>query len=98
MRRLTFALVVVVAMALACSDTGGPASGSPRAPVNFVLQDSTYKPLLAARDSFWAKGGVDRQLRLFYQGTTPADTGGEVLRLVRPGDRLFPHAAGTTFG
>ena len=98
MRRLTLALVVVVAIALACSDTGGPASGSPRAQVNFVLQDSTYKPLLAARDSFWAKVGVDRQLRLFYEGTTPADTGEEFLRLELAGDALFRKPDGTAFG
>jgi hypothetical protein len=98
MRRLTFALVVVVAIALACRDTGGPASGSPRAHVNFVLQDSTYKPLLAARDSFWARVGVDRQLRLFYQGTTPTDTGPEFLRFEVAGDALFRKPNGTAFG
>jgi len=98
MRRLTFALVVVVAMALACTDTGGPASGSPRARLNFVLQDSTYKPLLAARDSFWAKVGVNRQLQLFYQGTTPADTGPEFLRFEVANDALFRKPDGTAFG
>lgn len=98
MRRLKLALAVVVAIAPACSDTGGPSSGSPRTQLSFVLQDSTYKPLLAARDSFWAKVGVDRQLRLFYQGNTPADTGEEFLRFEVASDALFRKPDGTAFG
>jgi hypothetical protein len=92
MRRLTFALVVVVAIALACRDTGGPASGSPRAHVNFVLQDSTYKPLFAARDSFWAKVGIDRQLRLFLPGHHPRGHGSGVPAVRGRGRRAVPEA------
>lgn len=98
MRRLKLGLPVAVAIALACSDMGSPSSGSPRGQLNFVLQDSTYKPLLSARDSFWAKVGVDRQLQLFYQGNTPADTGEEFLRLEVANDGLFRRPDGTAFG
>jgi hypothetical protein len=98
MRRLNLALVAVVATALGCSNTGGPSSGLPRAQLNFVRQDSTYKPLRAARDSFWAKVGVDRQLQIFYQGITPADTGPEFLRFEVASDALFRKPDGTAFG
>jgi len=98
MRRLKLGLLVAVAIALACSDAGGPSSASPRAQLNFVLQDSTYKPLLSARDSFWAKVGVDRQLQLFYQGNTPADSGEEFLRFEVANDALFRKPDGTAFG
>ena len=64
MRRLKWGLLVAVAIALACSDMGGPSSGSPRGELNFVLQDSTYKPLLSARDSFWTIGTAVRSKRL----------------------------------
>jgi len=98
MRRLKWGLLVAVAIALGCSDTGGPPGGSPRAQLHFVLQDPTYKPLLATRDSFWAKVGVDRRLQLFYQGLTPADTGPEFLRFEVASDGLLRKPDGTAFG
>lgn len=98
MRRLTVGLALVVAIAAACSDSGGPPNGSPRAKLSFVLQDSTYRPLLATRDSFWARVGADRQLRLFYQGATPADTGPEFLRFEVTNDALFRKPDGSAFG
>src|ERR1041385_1773060 len=65
MGRLRLGLTVALAGALACNDAGGPPpDGLPRAQLSFVVQDSTYKPLLAARDSFWARVGSDRQIRL----------------------------------
>jgi hypothetical protein len=98
MRRLKLGLALVMAMAAACSDSGGPPTGSPRAGLNVVVQDSTYQPLLATRDSFWAKVGADRQLRLFYQGATPADTGPEFLRFEVANDVLFRKPDGSAFG
>jgi hypothetical protein len=98
MRRLKLGLLVVVAIALACGDTGGPSSGSPRAQLNFVLQDSTYRPLLSTQGSFYAKVGEHRQVRLVYQGSTPTDSGAEFLRFEVPSDGLYRKPDGTAFG
>ena len=98
MRQLKLGLLVAVAIALACSDTGGPSSSSLRAQLNFVLQDSTYKPLLSAQGSFYAKVGEHREVRLVYQGSTPADSGAEFLRFEVPTDGLYRKPDGTSFG
>ena len=98
MRRLRLGLAVALAGALACSESGGPADGLPAAQLNFVVQDSTYKPLLTARDSFWAKVGSDREVRLFYQGSTSTDTGPEFLRFEVANDALLRRPDGSGFG
>jgi len=98
MRRLKLGLLAAVTIALACSDTGGPSSGSPRAQLNFVRQDSSYKPLLSAQGTFYAKVGEDRRVRLVYQGSTPTDSGAEFLRFEVPTDGLYRKPDGTPFG
>ena len=98
MRRLKLWLLIVVAIVLACSDTGGPSTASPRAQLNFVRQDSTYKPLLSAQGIFYAKVGEHREVRLVYQGSTPTDSGAEFLRFEVPTDGLYRKPDGTAFG
>src|SRR2546427_5168839 len=66
MRRLISALAILVS-ASACSNSSGPVTTPPRATLNFVVQDSTYKPILAAQGSFYAKVGEHREVRLVYQ-------------------------------
>jgi hypothetical protein len=96
MRRLVFPLVTL-AMAAACTTSSGPRSVAPRATLNFVRQDSTYKPLFSAQGKFWAKVGQDRAVRLVYQGSTPADSGAEFLRFEVPSDGLYRKPDGTSF-
>jgi hypothetical protein len=96
MRRLLLAFVTLV-MAGACSNSSGPASPAPRATLNFVRQDSTYKPLLSTQGVFYAKVGQGRLVRLVYQGTTPTDSGAEFLRFEVPGDGLYRKPDGTPF-
>ena len=96
MRRLLFAFVTL-ALAGACSNSSGPGTPPPRATLNFVRQDSTYKPLLSARGTFYAKVGEARRVRLVYQGSTPADSGAEFLRFEVPGDGLYRKPDGTAF-
>ena len=95
MRRLLFAFVTLVAGA--CSNSSGPGGPAPRVALNFVRQDSTYKPLLSTTGTFWAKVGVGRQVRLVYQGSTPADSGAEFLRFEVPTDGLYRKPDGTAF-
>ena len=96
MRRLLFMFVMVV-MAAACSNSSGPSVPAPRATLNFVRQDSSYKPLLSTQGVFYAKVGQDRLVRLVYQGSAPTDSGAEFLRFEVPGDGLYRKPDGTPF-
>lgn len=96
MRRLCAAMVAVAG---ACTSASGPGSTPPpRASVNVVVQDSTYKPLLSAQGSFYAKVGEGREVRLVYQGTIATDSGAELLRFEVPNDGLAQRPDGTPFG
>jgi hypothetical protein len=95
MRRLLFAFMTLLAGA--CSNSSGPGSPTPRATLNFVRQDSTYKPLLSAQGVFYAKVGQDRLVRLVYQGSTPTDSGAEFLRFEVHADGLYRKPDGTPF-
>jgi len=96
MRRLLFAFVTL-ALVGACSNSSGPGGPAPRATLNFVRQDSTYKPLLSAQGVFYAKVGEARRVRLVYQGSTPTDSGAEFLRFEVPNDGLYRKPDGTAF-
>jgi len=87
-----FAIVAVAA----CGDNTGP-GGVPDAQLNVILQDSLSPPLFAVRDSFWAKVEDGREMKLYYQGATPSDSGEEFLRIEVPGDGLYRKPDGTPF-
>jgi hypothetical protein len=93
-RRLGMA--ITAAAFVACSDNTGP-SGKADSELTIVRQDALAPPLVAARDSFWAKVSDGRELHLNYQGATPADTGEEFLRFEVPGDGLFRKPDGSAF-
>ncbi|HVH67414.1 MAG TPA: hypothetical protein VM716_06065 [Gemmatimonadales bacterium] len=95
MRRLLLGWMALVGAA--CNSTSGP-QVAPRAALNFVDQDSTYKPLLSTRAQFYVRVGVGRQVRLVYQGTAPTDSGAEFLRFEVPNDGLYLKPDGTPFG
>lgn len=97
MRRMLLGLVAV-AVVVACSSSSGPQSITPRATLNIVRQDSTYKPLLSTQAQFYAKVGVGREVRLVYQGSLPTDSGAEFLRFEVPNDGLYRKPDGTSFG
>lgn len=94
MRRLMWMLVATALVA--CGDNTGPA-GVPNPQLNIITQDTLAPPLYAARDSFWAKVSDGREMSLFYQGATPADSGAEFLRFEVPGDGLLRKPDGTPF-
>jgi hypothetical protein len=95
MRRVLW--IVGVVAAVACGDTNEP-GGVPDAQLSFIRQDTSAPPLLATRDSFWAKVSDGRELKLFYQGAQPGDSGEEFLRFEVPGDALSRRPDGTAFG
>ncbi len=92
--RSWFALLLLAG--LACESATGPVE-RPEAQLNFVLQDSLAPPLVATRDSFWAKVGDGRELKLYYQGALPGDSGEEFLHFEVPGDGLYRRPDGSLF-
>lgn len=76
-------LFVVCAFAVvACTQDIGPI-GTTDADLNVVRQSASAPPLVAVRDSFWAKAGEARQLSMSYQG------GAQLLLFEVPGDGLL---------
>lgn len=85
------ALCYVAAVALvACTDNAGP-GGVEEARLSIVRQDTLAPPLVVTRDSFWAKVGDGRELRMFYQG------GDEFLRFEVSDDGLYRKPDGSVF-
>lgn len=95
MRRLLLGWMALVGTA--CTNSSGP-QVAPRAALNIIKQDSTYKPLLSTQARFYAKVGDGRQVRLVYQGTAPTDSGVEFLHFEVPNDGLYRKPDGTPFG
>lgn len=96
MGRMTVMAGALTLVLLGCADNTGPA-GVPNAQLTIVRQDTLAPPLLSTQASFWAKVGDGREVRLFYQGALPGDTGEEYLRFEVPGDGLARKPDGTAF-
>ena len=97
MRRLFFGLAAL-AIALACSDSGPNVPPPvPNSQLQIVLQDTAAPPLLADSVAFYAVLGQDREVRMYYQGASPSDTGDEFLRFKVPGDGLLRRPDGSLF-
>jgi len=94
MRRVWW--IAAAVLFAACTDNTGP-GGVPNTQLNFVRQDTLAPPLVAVRDSFWAKVSDGREMRLFYQGSSPVDSGEEFLRFEVPGDGLYRKPDGSAF-
>ena len=97
MRRLFFGFVAL-ALAVACSDSGPNLPPPvPNSQLHIVLQDTAAPPLVSDSAAFYAVLGQDREVRMFYQGASPSDTGEEFLRFKVPGDGLLRRPDGTLF-
>ena len=96
MRRLIIGLAAL--LVAACSNGNGPNSppSVPASQLHFVVQDASAPPLYATADSFYAKVGDGRELRLYYQGPS-SDKGEEFLRFEVPADALFRKPDGSAF-
>lgn len=91
-----FFVVCCAAVLLGCSDSSVPI-GVPNTQLHIIRQDTLAPPLVAMRDSFWAKVGDGRELHFNYRGANPADTGEEFLRFEVPGDGLLRKPDGSAF-
>jgi len=94
MKRLV-SLLTVIALA-ACAESSGP-GGVDDLSLSIMQHRGTAPPLLSAQDSFYAKVGDGRELRLYYQGAAPGDTGEEFLRFEVPGNGLYRKPDGSAF-
>jgi len=96
MGRLTVLAGALALLLASCGENTGPA-GVPHAQLNIVRQDTLAPPLLTTQATLWAKVEDGREVRLFYQGAMPGDTGEEYLRFEVPGDGLYRKPDGSPF-
>jgi len=96
MRSKTVMAGALALVLLGCGDNNGP-SGVQESQLTIVQQDTLAPPLLTTQGSFWAKLGDGREIRLYYQGAAPGDTGEEYLRFEVPDDGLYRKPDGTAF-
>jgi hypothetical protein len=81
--------VLLITLGWSCGDGAGPPGPVPTSRLHFVMQDSTAPPLLTDSVGFYARVGEDRRVALFYQGSSPGDTGETFLEFeVRPNGLL----------
>lgn len=96
-RARVFSFAVAAALA-ACSDSGGPNTGGVKPPgeLTIIRLPASSPPIWNPVDSFYAKKGVDRELRIYFEDAV-GGSGEEYLRfrvdagslLARPDGSLF---------
>jgi hypothetical protein len=92
------ALAAVAGLAVSCSDSSGPGDTTkPPAELNIVKLAQTSPPLFNAADSFYAKRGEDRVVRIFFLDPVTGGPGEEYLRLRVDAASLFARPDGTLF-
>lgn len=97
-RFVSLLAILGVAGVVACGSDGSGPAGKTEAELRFVQHDPLAPSLLNPRDSFWAKVGEGREVKLYYRDVlTPSDTGDEVVRFEVPGDGLYRRPDGTAF-
>jgi hypothetical protein len=91
------ALASVAALAVSCSDSNGPGDiTKPPAELSIVKLAQTSPPLFNAADSFYAKRGEDREVRISF-ADIEGGKGEEYLRLRVDAASLFARPDGTLF-
>ena len=93
--RHPFALLLGLLGFAACSDSTSPGDTTrDPAQLNVVRLASTSPPLFNAADSFYAKKGEDRELRIYFQDQV-GGSGEEFLRLIVSAPSLLARPDGT---
>jgi hypothetical protein len=97
LRPLLLLVPALLTGTLACSDSTSPDDGiRPPSGLNVVRLAETSPPLLNATDSFYAKRGEDRELRIYFQDEVGGQ-GEEFLRLRVDAPTLLARPDGTLF-
>lgn len=99
MPRLRWLLLAAV---VGCTDattspSTPPVTTTPNSQLHVVAQDTSAPPLLSDSVSFYAVAGQGRQIKMYYQGAAPGDTGETLLEFEVPGDGLLKKPDGTAF-
>lgn len=97
MRRLRWLFLAAVVGCTDASTSPPPVITTPNSQLHIVTQDTTTVALLADTVSFYAVAGQGRQVKMYYQGAAPGDTGETLLEFEVPGDGLFRKPDGTVF-
>lgn len=92
------AIVALVASTLSCSDSSGPTSGETKSPteLTIVRLATASPPLFNPVDSFYAKRGENREVRIFF-ADVEGQAGEEYLRLRVDAPSLLARPDGTLF-
>jgi len=99
MRRARFLTLTLAAALAACSDSGGPSLGGVKPPADLSIiklapgSPAIWNPV----DSFYAKKGTDRELRIYFTNTNGTGPGEEYLRLRVDAPSLLTRPDGTPF-
>lgn len=97
LRRL---IALPFALALACSDSGGPDDDGTRPPSDLTILrlSGDSPPLLNPVESFYAVRGDNREVRIFFEDENdPGEAGDEYLRFAVDNDALLARPDGTLF-
>jgi hypothetical protein len=98
MRRARFLPFVLAAALAACGDSGGPDTGGVKPPseLNILQLPATSAPIYNPVDSFYAKKGEDRELRIYFSDAV-GDSGEEYLRFRVDSPSLLRRPDGSLF-
>ncbi|MEO7987753.1 MAG: hypothetical protein ABI766_14575 [Gemmatimonadales bacterium] len=93
------ALAGLAGLAVSCSDSSGPPGDTtkPPAELTIVRLAQTSLPLFNPVDSFYAKRGENREVRIFFQDEATGGPGEEYLRLKVDAPSLLARPDGTLF-
>ena len=96
MRRLQWLFLAAV---VGCTDatTSAPVTTTPDSQLHIVAQDTAAPALFADTVSFYAVAGQGRQVKMYYQGAAPGDTGETLLEFEVPDNGLWRKPNGTAF-
>lgn len=91
-------LVAIAATIVSCSDSNGPGPGDSKNPAELTIVHlaNTSPPLLNPVDSFYAKRGEDREIRIFF-ADIEGGQGEEYLRLRIKAQSLLARPDGSLF-
>jgi hypothetical protein len=90
-------LAAVVGCTDATTSPSTPPVTTPNSQLHIVAQDTTAPAVLNDSVSFYAVAGQGRQVKMYYQGAAPGDTGETLLEFEIPGDGLQQKPDGTPF-
>mgnify|MGYP006381839605 FL=1 len=98
MRRTTVLTLALAAGMVACSDSSGPDNGGVKPPgeLTIIRLPAGSPPIWNPVDSFYAKKGEDRELRIYFEDAV-GGPGEEYLRLRVDSPSLLSYPDGTLF-